>query len=66
MQPIVEIGAKFVFVHHGFEVAVRGGDEAGVRADRTVAADPLEFLVLYGAQQLRLELERHLADLVEK
>ena len=52
--------------HHPKEVAVRRGDEADVDLDRLRTADPLELLLLQDAQQLRLELERDLADLVEE
>src|SRR4029077_5764352 len=66
VEPVVQVGAKFVFVHHRFKVAVCGGYETDGGSDRAVAAHPLEFLVLDGAQQLRLEFERHLTDLIEK
>ena len=52
--------------HHPKEVAVRRGDEADVDLDRLRTADPLELLLLQDAQQLRLKLERDLADLVEE
>src|ERR1017187_3955015 len=66
MQPVVEIGAEFAFLHHCFKVTVGGGDQAGVSPDRAIAAHTLEFLVLNRAEQLRLELKRHFADLVEE
>src|ERR1700686_4484671 len=66
VEPVVQVGAKFLFVHHRLQVPIRGGYEADVGSDRSVAAHALEFLVLDGAQQLRLEFERHLTDLIEK
>src|ERR1700726_721902 len=66
VEPVVQVGAKFVFVHHRFKVPIRGGYEADVGSDRSVAAHALEFLVLDGTQQLRLEFERHLPDLIKK
>src|SRR5271154_5808298 len=33
---------------------------------RTVAAEPLEFLLLQDAQQFRLKFQRYVADLVKK
>src|SRR6267378_5216140 len=66
VQPVVEIVPEPLLFHHPKEVAVRRGDEADVDLDRLRTADPLELLLLQDAQQLRLELERDLADLVEE
>src|SRR5437016_3313637 len=66
VQPVVEIVPEPLLLHHPKEVAVRRGDEADVDLDRLRTADPLELLLLQDAQQLRLELERDLADLVEE
>ena len=48
------------------QVAVRGGDEPHVDADRLDAADALELALLQRAQELHLHLDRDLADLVEE
>jgi hypothetical protein len=48
------------------QVPVRGGDDADVRVARPCAAEALELPFLEHAQQLRLDVGRHLADLVEK
>src|SRR5207244_432487 len=48
------------------QVAVRRRDEPYVDADRLVAADARHLAVLDHAQQLRLQLVRHVADLVEE
>src|SRR6185295_9809362 len=45
---------------------MRGCDEPDVDLVRLVAAESLEFLFLQHAEQLRLQLERNVADLVEK
>ena len=45
---------------------MRGGDHAHVGLDRLVAADAIELAVGQHAQQARLQLERHVADLVEE
>src|SRR5437660_4848564 len=66
VQPVVEIVPEPLLFHHPKEVAVRRGDEAHVDLDGLRTADPLELLLLQDAQQLRLELERDLADLVEE
>src|SRR5882672_3167194 len=48
------------------EIAVRGGDNAHVRAARLHAAHALEGSLLEHAQQLHLHVEGHVADLVEE
>ena len=48
------------------QVLVRGGDDAHVAAHRVVAADAIELAVGEHAQQARLQVERHVADLVEE
>ena len=48
------------------EVAVRRGDDPHVDPDRLRAADALELLLLEHAQELRLQVERQVADLVQE
>ena len=48
------------------QVAVGGGDDAHVDRDGSCAAEPAHHARLERAQQLRLQLERQLADLVEE
>jgi hypothetical protein len=48
------------------EILVRRGDHAHVAAHRVVAADAIELAVGEDAQQARLQVERHVADLVEE
>ena len=48
------------------EVLVGGRDDAGVGTDGLAAADAGELALLEDAQQLRLEVERHVGDLVEE
>src|SRR3569832_561265 len=49
-----------------FEVLMRGGDDAYVDLDRRLAADAIELAVGEHAQQPRLALGRHVADLNQK
>ena len=65
-QAIVQVLAEAAGAHRRLEVLVGGGEHAHVDADRLVAADALELLLLQRAQQLRLRLERHVAALVEE
>ena len=66
VEPVIQVCAEPVLVNHRFEVTVRGGDEAHVGPDRSIAADSLEFLILDRAEQLRLQFKRHFPDLIEK
>lgn len=43
-----------------------GGDQANVNLVRTVAAEPLEFLLLQNTEQLRLKFERYVTHLIKK
>src|SRR5215472_10802342 len=45
---------------------MRGCDQANVDLVCAVAAEPLEFLLLENAEQLRLKFQRYIADLVQK
>ena len=53
-------------MHGGVEVAIGGRQEADIDLDGLVAADAEDLAVFEHAQQLGLEVERHIADLVEK
>ena len=53
-------------LYHRGQIAMRGRDQADVNLVRTVAAEPLEFLLLQDAQQFRLKFQRNVADLVKK
>ena len=66
VQPVEEVLAEAPLLHHALEVAVGGGEHAHVHPDQLVAADALEGALLERAQQLHLELGRHVADLVEE
>jgi hypothetical protein len=51
---------------HLRQVAVRRRHQPHIHADRSRAAQAFELLLLQGAEQLRLQLERNVNDLVEK
>ena len=48
------------------QVAVRRGDDADVDLPAPVLADATHLALLERAEELRLEAQRHLADLVEE
>src|SRR5262249_44453809 len=51
---------------HLLEVAIGRGYQPGIRSDRSRTTEAFKFALLQDAQQLRLQLERNLADLVQK
>src|SRR5438552_3276368 len=65
-QPVIEVLAEAPRPDAGLQVLVGRSDQADVHPDRRVTADALHFLLLDRAQELRLGLERHVADLVEE
>src|SRR5262249_16189989 len=66
VEPIEEVLAELALFHHRLERAVRGGDDPDVDLDVPRAADTLEHAFLQAAEQLRLTVRRHLADLIEE
>ena len=65
-QPVVEVGAEAAGAHLLLEVAISGRHHPRLALARRRLADALELAVLQHAQQLRLQLQRQLADLVEE
>ena len=67
VQPVVQVRRGSGPARRSrLQIAVRRRDHAHVDLERPRAADALELLLLQHAQQLRLHLERQLADLVEE
>ena len=61
-----QIFAEQALPHALFEILVRGRDDAHVDAHRNLSADAIELAFRQHAQQPRLQLRRHVADLVEE
>src|SRR5439155_6417813 len=66
VQAEIEILAHPTRRDLGVEIAVRRRDHPRVDVRRRRTADALEAVLLEEAQELRLQLERQLADLVEE
>src|SRR5262249_51963993 len=66
VDSVEEVFAEAPLVDFVFEDAVRRSDEARVERDLAVRPDRAHFALLQRAKQLRLHLERQLADLVEE
>jgi hypothetical protein len=65
-QPVEKILTELPLSYSLFEIGVRGSDNSHVYALRTGIADWQHFSLLEEAQQLRLDIERQIADLVEE
>ena len=65
-EAVKEVAAEFLFRDHFGQIAIGGGDEAHVDGDGPRAAQALDLALLQSAQQLRLQVERQLAHLVEE
>src|SRR6185436_13817314 len=65
-QSEIQILAVLPRGDRGLQVPVRGGDHAHVDVQRRRAADALEGLFFEGAEDLRLQRQRQIADLVEE
>ena len=63
---VEEVAAETPFPGEPGEVAVRGGDEAEVDRPGPRLAQPPHLALLQDAQELRLDLRREVADLVEE
>src|SRR5579863_10221550 len=66
IEPVIQIGSKFLLVGHGFQIAIRCRNQAGIGTQSARAAKTLEFALLQDAQKLRLKLERDFSDLIEE
>src|SRR5262245_4110368 len=66
VQAVVQIVTEAAPFHHPCDVPVRGGDQTDVDVDRPCPAETLELAFLQHAEELRLQLERDLAHLVQE
>src|SRR4029450_5434685 len=66
IESIKKIFPKAFLGNFFFKVLVRRADDANVRADGLVAANPRKLALLQNPQDLALDLHRHFAYLVQK
>src|SRR5215469_156968 len=66
LQAVIEVGAELFFSNHLSQVAIGGRNQPDVHLYGTRTAEPLALALLQRAQQLGLQLERHLAALVQE
>jgi hypothetical protein len=66
VQAVQEVGAEAAGGHLPLQVAVGGRDDAHVDVQRVVGADRLDLALLQRPQELRLHVQRQLADLVQE
>ena len=65
-EPVIQVLAKLAFGDPRGKRRVRGREDAHVDRDAGPAADALDLALLEHAQELRLERQRHVADLVQE
>src|SRR6185436_264618 len=66
IKTIVQVAAKLFLFHQLFEIAVGRSHEPYIDILSARAAQPFVGVFLQRAQEFRLQLERHIADFVEK
>ena len=62
----IQVLAQLAVAQRGIEIDVGGADQPEVHAHDAVAADRPVLALLQHAQELGLQIRRHLADLVEQ
>ena len=65
-QAVVEVGPEAALGHRGLQVVMRGRHQPEVHAHRAPRTERRHLAVLQDAQQLRLQGQRHVANLVQK
>ena len=65
-DPVIQILAEFLGIHHLLEIAIGRADQTNVHLDRIVAAEPNDLAILQHAEQFRLHGARHVADLIHE
>lgn len=66
VQAEVEVLAESAGADRRFEVAVGGGDDANVDVPALGRSDRLDLTLLKSTQKFCLQVDRHIADFVEK
>ena len=66
VDPVEQVAAELPLLDHPFQVLVGGAQDAAVRLHLALAADAEELLLLQDVEQFRLQVQVHLADLVEE
>jgi len=65
-DPVEQIGAKSAGAHLVAQALIAGRDQTKLDAPRPRAAERVHLSALQHAQQIRLQIHRHLRDLIEK
>jgi len=66
IQPEEQIAPKGPLLHGHLQIAAGGGNDADVYSNRFRAALRMKFLLLQGARQSALNVERHFADFIKE
>ena len=66
LQPVIQIAAEELVAHHLRQIPVGGGHQSDVDRDGPSSPQPFERLFLQRSQQLRLQIQRDVAHLVQE
>src|SRR5262249_8107926 len=66
IQSIIQILTKLLLVHHLFQIAISRSYQTHINILRPRAANSFVGVFLNGTQEFRLQLERQVANFVEK
>src|SRR6202021_1692856 len=66
IEPVKQILAELIVADHHRQISMGRRDKANIDMNGLVAAQPLEFLFLQRAQQLRLQLQTNVADFIQE
>src|SRR5207247_4434441 len=66
VQPVIQVLTEQAFANPCFQVLIGRGDDTDTRANRLMAANPIESSVRQYTQQACLQLGRHIADLIQE
>jgi hypothetical protein len=66
IEAVKQIRAEPPLSNHLGQILIRGCHNTNVNPDGAVASEPLKFLFLENAQELRLQFERQIAHLIQK
>ena len=66
IEPVKKVLAKLFVADHVIQITMCSRNQTNIDMNGPCTSQPLELLFLQGAQELRLQIQRDVADLVEK
>ena len=66
VQPVKKVLAKLIIADHAIQITMCSRNQTNIDMNGPRTSQPLELLLLQGAQELGLQIQGDVADLVEK